>query len=354
MSDEIRKDGEGPVTPDGVADSEFGNGGGAEAPTETGSQLPDREKVLPRDHELYTPQGGGSGTGAGPIQEVQVAERASEVVPVTLLPVVTPEDATSEALGRTTDGGSAGPGAPPEEKEVSSFRLLSTLAVAGMIAGALLVFVFLWSDPLIKAEQARVLREAVGEVLKGPAHFESIFIEDGQMKTTAELTAGVDTMDLDKVFLGYDENGDPVGFAMVHARFGFQDLVQVIFGYDAQTRQVLGMKVLDHSETPGLGTKIEEMPFVGEFNGVDAPIDGVKPDRNTGAGNQVDMITGVTISSRAVVRTINERIDQLADLLAAYEPTSWTPPTPGAAEPESAPGVAADTAGATGGEEEDR
>ena len=68
------------------------------------------------------------------------------------------------------------------------------------------------------------------------------------------------------------------------------------------------MKVLDHSETPGLGNKIEEQPFVGEFDGVDTPLEGVKPDRNTGAPNQVDMITGVTISSRAVVRIINERL----------------------------------------------
>ena len=68
------------------------------------------------------------------------------------------------------------------------------------------------------------------------------------------------------------------------------------------------------SETPGLGNKIEEMPFVGEFDGVDAPIEGVKPDRNTGASNQVDMITGVTISSKAVVRIINERIAELGDL----------------------------------------
>jgi electron transport complex protein RnfG len=126
-----------------------------------------------------------------------------------------------------------------------------------------------------------------------------------------------------------------MGFAMRHARFGFQDFVTVIFGYDPQARRVLGMKVLDHKETPGLGTKIEEEPFVGEFNGVDAPIEGVKPDRNTGAPNQVDMITSVTISSRAVIRTINERIEQLGDLLEAYE---IPPATPGTDPPSTAGG----------------
>ena len=85
------------------------------------------------------------------------------------------------------------------------------------------------------------------------------------------------------------------------------------------------MKVLKQSETPGLGNKIEEMPFVGEFDGADAPIEGVKPDRNTGDSHQVDMITGVTISSKAVVRIINERIAAMEGLLAAFVPSRGAP-----------------------------
>jgi len=58
---------------------------------------------------------------------------------------------------------------------------------------------------------------------------------------------------------------------------------------------------------------------------VDAPIEGVKPSRNTGDPDQVDMITGVTISSKAVVRIINERIAELGELLAGYEPSGGGP-----------------------------
>jgi electron transport complex protein RnfG len=101
------------------------------------------------------------------------------------------------------------------------------------------------------------------------------------------------------------------------------------------------MKILNQKETPGLGNKIEDQPFVGEFDGVDAPLDGVKPDRNTGASNQVDMITGVTISSKAVIRIINERIAEMGDLLAAYEPSGAGP-------------TGATAGGGSGGEEEDR
>jgi len=262
----------------------------------------------PTDDQLFTPQGGGGGTGSGPLSPPVPREAESKSV---TLPQVGPEETEP-----VPDDGT-----PEEEEEASSFRLLMTLGLAGAVAGALLVFVYLWSQPLIEAENARILQEAVTEVLKGPDHFESIFIEDGELVTVAQISAGVDSMELDKVFLGYDAAGEPVGFAMTHRGFGFQDLISVIFGYDAQTRQVLGMKVLGHRETPGLGNKIEDMPFVGEFDGVDTPIEGVKPDRNTGDSHQVDMITGVTISSKAVVKIINERIAELGDLLAGYQPT---------------------------------
>jgi len=311
MSDEIRKDGGGP----GAAPEN--------------QDLPHREEVMPKDHEVYTPQGGGAGTGSGPIQEVAAVGDKPTLAPAKVsdgfvLPQVGPEVAVAEALGLGEDsGGSAGPGGAPARPEVSSFRLLMTLGVAGALAGALLVFVYLWSEPLIQAENARVLREAITEVLKGPDHYESVFLLDGEL--TTQVPEGVDTLDLDKVFLGYDEAGNPVGFAMESRGFGFQDIISVIFGYDAEAGQVLGMKVLDHSETPGLGNKIENMPFVGEFDGVDVPIEAVKPDRNTGDSHQVDMITGVTISSKAVIRIINERIVEMGDLLTSYEPSGGRP-----------------------------
>jgi len=311
MSEEIRK---------GVGG--FGDGLGKD-------ELPDREEVMPKDHELYTPQGGGGGTGSGPIGEVAAVRDESAKAPPKgpepmVLSQIGPAPAVAEACGVGADGESVG-GADgvPEKPKASSFRLLMTLGFAGALAGALLVFVFLWSQPKILAYRAKVLKEAVTEVLKGPDHFETVFLlQDSTL--TARLPEGVDSLDadqvLDKVYLGYDADGASVGFALEAEGFGFQDIIAVIFGYDAETRQVLGMKVLRHLETPGLGDKIvKDSAFVAEFDGVGSPILGVKPDRNTGNPAQVDMITGATISSVAVIKIINERIEELGDLLAAYE-----------------------------------
>lgn len=302
-----------------------------------GGEDPGRSDAMPKDHELYTPQGGGGGTGSGSIQEVPAVREA----PVSMskgdstgdvakpgavtLPQVGPRPVGDQ--GEEANAGSRG--GAPERKEASSLRLLLTLTIAGALAGAVLVFVFQWSQPRILAYRAQVLGGAIQEVLKSPERYETVFLlSDSTL--TVQLPEGVDSLDasqvLDKVYLGYDGSGEPVGFAVEGGEPGFQDIIRLIFGYNPHTRQVLGMKVLGHLETPGLGDKIvKDTVFVGAFDGVLAPIDGVKPDRNTGDPSQVDMITGATISSRAVIAIINNRIVALGDLLAAYQPPGSNP-----------------------------
>ncbi len=214
-------------------------------------------------------------------------------------------------------GGRVLPQAPPQREEVPSWRLLVTLGSAGAIAGLLLVFVYQVTQPAIQAYKAMVLRQAVQEVLKGPERWDTLYVVDGGL--TLQPPAGTGAASLEMVFLGYQEGGEPIGFAITGAEFGFQDIIELIFGYDPQTRTVIGMKVLSYKETPGLGDKIEkDSAFVAEFDGPETPIVGVRTGRATGAANEVDMITGATISSRTVIDIINHRLERLGPMLEAY------------------------------------
>ena len=110
------------------------------------------------------------------------------------------------------------------------------------------------------------------------------------------------------VFGGYDEDGKLVGYAIPGAGPGFQDIVSLLFGYLPDVRKVVGMEILESRETPGLGDKIyKDLEFVANFHdlAIDPEIVAVKKGRKA-APNEVDAITGATISSKAVVRIINE------------------------------------------------
>ncbi len=208
---------------------------------------------------------------------------------------------------------------PPREVEVSSVRLVATLAVAGAIAGLAIVMVFQWANPRIQRHRAEVLKAAVQQVLSGPARSETVFLEDGRFT----LQPQSDTAKLDRIYVGYDADGNPVGVAIAAAEPGFQDVIDLIFGYDPGAHRVLGMTVLDSKETPGLGDKItKDSAFISEFNGVTAPLIGVKRGQAKGKDTEVEMITGATISSRAVIRIINDRLEEIGDAVDAF----WASP----------------------------
>ena len=63
-----------------------------------------------------------------------------------------------------------------------------------------------------------------------------------------------------------------------------------------------GYKVLNHKETPGLGSKIMENKFMSQFIGL--KIEGGKLKLRKDGG-QIDGITSATISSKALLDAVN-------------------------------------------------
>lgn len=284
---------------------------------------------MPEDRDLYTPQGGGGGTGSGPIQEVPAVRGAPEAGPKEDQRVDVPRPGELR-LPQVSSGEPGTPGAGVTEvKETSILRMILTLATAGAMAGAVLVFVFLWSQPRILAYQARVLAESIGEVLGGPDSYETVYIYQGQL--VRELPEGVSPGGLDRIYPGYDADGRPMGFATSGAKAGYMDLIHVIFGYDPSSKEVLGMKVLDHKETPGLGDVIvKDQEFIGGFARARWPLQGIKGGAGTGDPHEVDLVTGATISTRTIVDLINLRIQELEPLLEGFQ---WVAPTPEIPDP---------------------
>ncbi len=174
-----------------------------------------------------------------------------------------------------------------------------------------------WTQPRIDKFRNDEVREAVREVLKGPDRISELYVSGNTLSETAP--AGVDPAKADKIYVGYDKAGQRVGFALPAKGPGFQEDLRLIFGYEPGTQKLLGMKVVEMHETPGIGDKVQkDSTFVTEFAGPQAPIEGVKAGRGKGNAHAVDMISGATISSRAVIAIINKRVQALAPALSSY------------------------------------
>jgi electron transport complex protein RnfG len=132
-------------------------------------------------------------------------------------------------------------------QDVSSSRLLMTLGVAGAMAGLLLMQVHTLTEPVIQRHREERLQAAVLEVLAGAERFETRWVVDGAL--AAEPPEGDDD-GTERVYVGYDAADRRVGVAVGGGSQGYQDRIELLFGYDPDTGRLLGMKVLESKETP--------------------------------------------------------------------------------------------------------
>lgn len=97
---------------------------------------------------------------------------------------------------------------------------------------------------------------------------------------------------------------------------GYGGDIELMVGISAVSNTVIDYRVLQASETPGLGTKIAAPLFMNGIRG--RPLDAKWKVRKD--GGDVDAITAATISSRAACEAIRAAIDRHRDVLAALNP----------------------------------
>jgi len=200
-----------------------------------------------------------------------------------------------------------------EPTEPSSFRLVATMTAAGLLSGLALVVCYQVTKPRIAANEARALRDAVFEVLPGTADMEALVARDGALVPATAADA-----DLPKIYAGRDAGGTPTGYAVPAQGAGFQDVIKVLFGYDPTRRTIVGLRILESRETPGLGDKIyKDAAFQENFTAlaVDPGVTPVPRGKKT-QPHEVDCITGATISSKAVARILDAGMKEWGPLLA--------------------------------------
>jgi len=177
------------------------------------------------------------------------------------------------------------------------------LGAFALLASGALAWASNATGAAIAAAEAKDLRDSLSEVLpQGMA--DNDFLKD--------------TVDLDNkgktVTIYRARQGGVVKAALFKvAERGYAADIQVLMAVDADGK-TLGVRVLKHSETPGLGDKIDikkdqwVTSFSGKSLGDPAPEKwGVKKD-----GGIFDQFAGATITPRAVVKAVKGGLDFFA------------------------------------------
>ncbi|MFO7557759.1 MAG: FMN-binding protein [Desulfobacterales bacterium] len=110
-------------------------------------------------------------------------------------------------------------------------------------------------------------------------------------------------------------NGRPAGWVVKSSGQGYADRIELLIGFDPLVNAITGLFILEQKETPGLGNKIIQKEWTNQFlqKKTDQEITAVKT--NAAASNEIDAITGATISSRSVCAIINNTVGDLKEVL---------------------------------------
>ncbi len=177
------------------------------------------------------------------------------------------------------------------------------------------IFVFI----IALADNATAARVAQNrELVKAQAFLSAAGLtEDDNEKTLSTFNSLFGTVDGDSVIKASIE-----GKEILIKQFSGQGLWGTVTGVlasDASVERIIGLDIMSHAETPGLGGRIEEDWFKDQFRHEKIQSDGISIRKGEGGSDSnpdnavVDGVTGASLTSAAMEVIINNEIAKLRE-----------------------------------------
>jgi electron transport complex protein RnfG len=189
--------------------------------------------------------------------------------------------------------------------------LLLTIFFGASLAGVQLVL-----SPKIKENKINETLERVPELIAGSPKRDkkgAIPLLEIKPKTIEVKKKGRKTFY--SVFQA-TRDGKAAGWVVKSSGQGYADKIELLIGFDPLIHKITGLFILGQKETPGLGNKIIETgwrkQFVNKITGKNI----IAVKTKAASPNEIDAITGATISSRSVCAIINTVVTDLKPVLS--------------------------------------
>ncbi len=175
-------------------------------------------------------------------------------------------------------------------------RVAVTLTVVGIVAAVLLTGVHNLTEPVILERQEAEYREAL----------ENFFPDLSDYETN--------TLDGEIYDLIQDGGGNLIGIMATVEAQGYDGPIAYNLAVDGQG-QIVGLRIISHTETPGLGSVIATPEFADRLIGKGAgdPLQG---------GVDVDTVSGATISSSAMINSVRKTVETIVANFLEIEKTA--------------------------------
>lgn len=183
-------------------------------------------------------------------------------------------------------------------KPASSARLVIVLTAICAAVALLLSVVNHFTEARIAENTRKTMLRSIQTIFDGGVQAEELRLPEGSGISAAYLVM---------------KGGNVCGYSALAEPTGFGGAISLMVGVD-HSGAVVGVRIISMSETPGLGSRVGGDEFLSSFNGKSGEI-------------SVDMISGASISSAAVISGVNSVTSAMLDLetLAAERGMSVAP-----------------------------
>ena len=188
------------------------------------------------------------------------------------------------------------------------------LFIITLVSGMGLSYVYEITKEPIAVQAVQKTLEANQEVFTAAATFEQdseliALAESTDLSTIKEDYSGVTINNINKA---YNSNQELLGYNIeVSTSAGYKDGIRFVYGYSLDG-SLQGIAFLAISETAGLGMKAQEPGFLDQFLNKQVTSFVVTKIGAT-SDEQIDAISGATITSRAVTNAVNAGIEFVTD-----------------------------------------
>ena len=174
--------------------------------------------------------------------------------------------------------------------ENSIFKIASNLMAACFVSGLVIGAVYYVTAP-IAAEKAEMMKQAsMRELVKDADSFHEVQGHEG--------------------WFAAQKNGETIAYIVPSSSKGYGGAIKMLVAVAADGK-IMDFSILEHNETPGLGDNAQKPTFRNQFAKKEAKdLTVVKDPSNH---ENIQAMTGATISSRAVTKAVREAAEAVAD-----------------------------------------
>ncbi|WP_411681219.1 RnfABCDGE type electron transport complex subunit G [Clostridium thailandense] len=178
-----------------------------------------------------------------------------------------------------------------KDKEIIKLGLI--LLIIASVAGFILAGAYSVTKAPIEKQNIKTNKEAMKELITTAEDFKRVQgVEENNVLEVNEAIA----------------NSKTIGYTIKVSTKGYSGEIQTMVGISTKG-EVTGIKILSQTETPGLGANAVQPKFSGQYKNkpIENALEVVK--RAVSKPNEIEAMTGATITSKAVTDGVNEAVD---------------------------------------------